>query len=82
MKRKQHLYKEQVAYFLKRVIVLNPHSVVIVQGDFDIPEETFLKKMKDIIKLPAIKEGEIYSEKRNEIYKYKVVKYKEDILEI
>ncbi len=76
------LYKEQVAFFLKRIIVLNPHSVVIVQGDFDIPEEMFLNKMKEILDLPSIKEGEIYSEKRNEMYKYKVVKYDERILDI
>ncbi len=38
--------------------------------------------MKEIIDLPAINQGEIYSEKRKEMYKYKVVKYKEDILEI
>ncbi len=80
LKSEKLLYKEQVVVFLKRIIILDPHSVVIVQGDFDIPEELFLKKMKDIIKLPAIKEGEIYSEKRNEMYKYKVVKYKEGIL--
>ncbi len=82
LKNEQLLYKEQVAFFLKRIIVLDPHSVVIVQGDFDIPEEMFLDKMKEITRLPAIKEGEIYSEKRNEMYKYKVVKYKEDILEV
>ncbi len=76
------LYKEQVAFFLKRIIVLNPHSVVIVQGDFDIPEEMFLNKMKEILDLPSIKEGEIYSEKRNEMYKYKVVKDDERILDI
>ena len=82
LKSEKLLYKEQVAYFLKRIIVLDPHSVVIVQGDFDIPDKTFLDNMKYIIELPAIKEGEVYSETRNEMYKYKVVKYDERILDI